>query len=61
MLASLGSVDRRGRHLIAERCYYPTRFPHRGNVYREDHPRRERLYLPFLARDFDGAVFVDEM
>jgi murein DD-endopeptidase len=60
-LEVLVPLERRAAHLIAERCYYPTRFANRGNVYRNAHPRCERLYLPFRACDVDGVVFADEL
>ena len=41
--------------------YYPTRFPDRKSVLDRPHARRERLHLPFSARDFDGIVFADEI
>lgn len=50
----------RGRHVVAERCYYPTIFGDSGPLYAQAHPRAERLSLP-LGAGFDGAVFVDEL
>jgi len=60
-VASLGSVERRARFLVAEMAYYPTRFADRGSLYRATHARRERLSMPFSAREFDGVVFRDEL
>jgi hypothetical protein len=42
-------------------AYYPTRFGDRGSLYWRAHPRRERLAMPFSARDFDGVVFRDAL
>lgn len=60
--AALAAVpeERRGAVVIAERCYYPTRFADDGPVHEDVHARVERLSLPFDGR-FDGAVFVDEL
>jgi len=60
-LASLRPLPKRAVHLIAEANYYPTRFPVRRGFQSWAFPRGERLYLPFSARDFHGAVFVDEL
>jgi hypothetical protein len=48
-------------HTLVEMNYYPTRFPHRANVYADTHPRRPRLDLPFSRDAFDGIVFADEL
>jgi murein DD-endopeptidase MepM/ murein hydrolase activator NlpD len=60
-LAALPTLEARAHHLIWERNYYPTRFPLRSSPYTRTHPRRPRLTLPFLARDFDGIAFSDEL
>ena len=60
-VASLGGLERRARFLVAEMAYYPTRFPDRGSLYRAKHARRERLSMPFSAREFDGVVFRDAL
>jgi hypothetical protein len=60
-LSSVGPLEKKAAWLIAETNYYPTRFPVRRCVQTREALRSERLYLPFLARDFDGAVFVDEI
>lgn len=60
-LSSLEPSEKKGGYLIAEANYYPTRFPDRRNIEVQEYPRRERLFLPFLARDFDGAVFADDL
>ena len=61
--ARLEGMDpaRLGSYLVSEICYYPTRFPLRDGLQALEHPRRPRLYLPFEARDFDGAAFLDEL
>jgi len=40
--------------------YFPTRFDGDHLLYPERHERRPLLDLPFLARDFDGVVFLYE-
>lgn len=60
-LSSLEPLRRRAAYLIAEMNYYPTRFPEQDGIYRKPHTRRPRIYLPFLARDFDGVAFADEL
>lgn len=60
-LSAVQPLSRRAAYLIAEMNYYPTRFPEQTGIYREPHPRRPRLYLPFLARHFDGVAFADEL
>lgn len=60
-LAWLPTPEARATHLLWERNYYPTRFPSCEPVYREPHPRRARLSLPFPASDIDGVVFADEL
>lgn len=57
----LETVEQRARFLVAEMSYYPTRFSDRGSLYWRAHVRRERLSMPFSARDFDRAVFLDEL
>ncbi len=66
--ARLGAVRplwQRGAHVVWERNYYPTRFPlddaRVRAAHSEAHARRERLYMPFRAADFDGVVFRDEL
>ena len=60
-LAAISPLPRRAAYLIAEMNYYPTRFPEQTGIYRKPHVRRPRINLPFLARDFDGVVFADEL
>ncbi len=60
-LAGLEPVEKKAATLISETNYYPTRFPVRRCVQAQAYPRRERLYLPFSVRDFDGAVFGDDI
>jgi len=60
-LSALQPLQKRAAYLIAEANYYPTRFPVRGCFQAREALRRERIYMPFSARDFDGAVFVDEI
>ena len=60
-LSGLDPQEEKAGYLIAETNYYPTRFPFRPCVQNREYPRRERLYMPFPARDFDGAVFADEI
>jgi murein DD-endopeptidase len=60
-LQGISTLAERAAHLISERNYYPTRFPDRGNVYDREHPRRQRLFMPFSTEDFDDAVFYDEL
>jgi len=60
-LRTIQPLWRRAAYAISERNYYPTRFPQPIPVYAERHPRAERLDMPFLARDFDGYVFQDEI
>ena len=50
-----------GPLLVSECCYYPTRFPLRDGLQRQEYGRLPRLHLPFFAEDFDGAVFLDEL
>jgi murein DD-endopeptidase MepM/ murein hydrolase activator NlpD len=57
--AIVDPVERAGS-LVAERNYYPTRFPTRPSLLRAPAPRAERLCLPFRPEDVDGAVFADE-
>lgn len=58
---TLDPLERRGRFLVSELAYYPTRFADRGTLYRRAHARRERLSMPFSSRDFDGVVFRDDL
>lgn len=60
-LGDIQDLERRGACVISELLYYPTRFGGRASVQRNAFPRRPRLYLPFSQRDFDGAVFADEL
>ena len=64
-LQAIGPLWQRAAYVICERNYYPTRFPPRQSgersVYAAHHPRAERLFMPFLVRDFDGVVFRDEL
>ena len=59
-LQAVESPSLRAALTVIEMNYYPTRFPLRINAYSERFPRAPRLDLPFLAAEFDGAVFVDE-
>jgi murein DD-endopeptidase MepM/ murein hydrolase activator NlpD len=59
-LRAVEPLERRAAYVVAERCYYPTRFPSSANVYAEEHPRSPRLSMPFGAESFDGIVFADE-
>jgi len=60
-LSAITPLRRRAAYLIAEMNYYPTRFPEPDGIYRNPPVRRPRLNLPFLARDFDGVAFADEL
>ncbi len=60
-LESLEPLAVRAAQTIVEMNYYPTRFECRPNPYGESHDRAPRLDLPFLARDFDGVVFADDL
>ena len=60
-LLDIPDAAQRGLHLVCERNYYPTRFPERGPVYADVHPRRPRLYMPVSEVDVDGADFFDEL
>ena len=57
----LAGQEQRGRFLVAEMAYYPTRFPDRRSIFRASHARSERLSMPFSVSDFDGVVFRDEL
>ncbi|MBI4956869.1 MAG: M23 family metallopeptidase [Myxococcales bacterium] len=59
-LAAEEPLERRAAHLVAERCYYPTRFGSHASPYAEAHARAPRLSMPFGADRFDGAVLADE-
>ncbi len=60
-LSAVRPLPRRAAYLIAEMNYYPTRFPEQTGIYKKPHVRRPRLNLPFLASDFDGVAFADEL
>lgn len=58
--AEVSSFDDRGERAMAllfHMNYYPTRFAERPCLYRERHPRRPRLDLPFHRDDYDGVAF----
>ena len=48
-------------HTIIQMNYYPTRFVKRINIYGNEFPRTAVLDLPFVADDFDGIVFLDDI
>lgn len=60
-LLAIPELKYRAAETIIEMNYYPTRFPEKMHVYQEHHPRQPVLDLPFLASDFDGVVFLDEI
>ncbi|MCB9556928.1 MAG: M23 family metallopeptidase [Deltaproteobacteria bacterium] len=60
-LRSISDIATRGAYLVCEQNYYPTRFPRRGNVYKQITARGPRLFLPFRSSDFDGVVFADQL
>lgn len=60
-LLSIADPWRRAGELVAERAYYPTRFPVEVPLVRAPNARRARLALPFSSKDFDGAVFADDV
>ena len=51
-LGRVVSLPLRAARTLVEMNYYPTRFPHRPNLYAELHPRAPRLDLPFSAAQF---------
>lgn len=59
-LAAIADPVVRAGTLVAERNYYPTRFPAVARVLRTPSIRVERLFLPFRPEDVDGVVFADE-
>lgn len=58
-LKAMTDVRELGAELLFQTTYFPTRFDVRLPIYRERHPRREILALPFLGEDFAGVWFPD--
>ncbi len=57
-LTAIADPARRAMDTLFYMNYFPTRFEERPCLYRERHPRRPLLDLPFRAKDFDGIVFL---
>ncbi len=60
-LAAIDDPWRRGGEVVAEKNYYPTRFPVDAQLLRAPTTRHPRLSLPFAAADVDGVVFADDL
>jgi len=58
-LRAMEDMEELGAELLFQTTYFPTRFAERLPLYRERHPRREILSLPFLGEDFVGAHLPD--
>ncbi len=60
-IKKFGLLKYQAAHTIIEMNYYPTRFRKRINIYDQTYSRSPRLDLPFLNKDFDCVVFLDEL
>jgi murein DD-endopeptidase MepM/ murein hydrolase activator NlpD len=60
-IAAITDRDQRAMAVLFHLNYYPTRFRERPMIYARTHPRRPVLDLPFLAADYDGVQFPDDV
>ena len=60
-LEALEPLPLQAGYALVAKNYYPTRFKEHLSPYRDIYERREVLNLPFLAEDFEGLVFIDDL
>lgn len=60
-LSEISCPKARAVHTIIEMNYYPTRFITKKNLYVQNFERIPVLDVPFLKKDFDGVIFLDQL